>query len=365
MRNMLMLKYCLILLFVLLSYLGAIPMKSDVFYIAACGEEGGIYAYVYDDELVKQVGFYPIANANYMAVSPDKKYMFVSVAGAGTGGVASFKVNADKSLTLLSEVYGEKMGACHLTTNPEGTLLFAANYPQGRLAQYPVKDGVIAQPTLVIQHEGKGPHPNQKNAHAHFTIVSPDKKYLCVVDLGMDAIMAYRLHVDGVHEGDVKATKIVPPGSGPRHLVFTSDGKRAYLLNELASTVTSLTYSDGEFKPVQTVPMLPGAYKGFNGAAAIRLSADEKYLFASNRGYDSIVTYNVLEDGVIAQADLMLCAGSFPRDFNFLSAANKFAIGHEKSGTVFFYSYDAPTGHFTPDGNRLENLPKPIAIFSF
>ncbi|MBQ9367915.1 MAG: lactonase family protein [Victivallales bacterium] len=338
-------------------------MKSKTFYIASCAPEGGIHSYVYEDNHVVETGFFPVANANYIAFSPDKRFLFTSIAAKGIGGIASFKINADDSLEKLCEVVAPEMQACHLCCNPEATHIFTANYPLGRLAQYPLHDGIVGEVEFFVQHPGHGPRADrQENAHAHYTIISPEQKYLCVVDLGVDAIFAYPLTADGIDRDGVKCSKIVPGGSGPRHLVFTQDGKRAYLLNELASTVTSLTYEDGLFSIVQTVPMLPEPYKDFNGAAAIRLTADEKFLLASNRGYDSIVTYRVFDGGILGQSDLTLCAGSFPRDFNFLPSCGKFAIGHEKSNHVYFYGFDPISGRLTPDGNIVRDIPRPICI---
>ena len=338
-------------------------MKSKTFYIASCAPEGGIHSYVYEDDHVVETGFFPVANANYIAFSPDRQYLFTSIAANGEGGVASFRIMPDDSLEKRCEVVSPEMQACHLCCDPAGAHLFTANYPLGRLAQYPLHDGIVGAAEFYVQHPGHGPlQDRQKNAHAHYTIISPDQRYLCVVDLGVDAIFAYPLTPGGIDRDGVKTSRIVPGGSGPRHLVFARDGKRAYLLNELASTIVSLTYEEGCFTQVQTIPMLPGPYKDFNGAAAIRLSADERFLLASNRGYDSIVTYRVFDGGILGQADLTLCAGSFPRDFNFLPSCGKFAIGHEKSSNVYFYTYEPTSGHLTPDGNIIRDIPRPICI---
>ena len=338
-------------------------MKSRTFYIASCAPEGGIHSYVCEDNHIVETGFFPVANANYIAFSPDKQYLFVSIAANNAGGVASFKILPDDSLQKRGEVVAPEMQACHLCCDPSGTHIFTANYPLGRVAQYPLHDGIVEPAELCIQHPGHGPRADrQQNAHAHFTILSPDQRYLCVVDLGVDAIFAYPLTPDGIDRANVKTSRIVPGGCGPRHLVFTQDGKRAYLLNELASTIVSLTYEDGTFSQVQTIPMLPEPYKDFNGAAAIRISADEHFLYASNRGYDSIVTYRIFDGGILGQADLTLCPGSFPRDFNFLPSCGKLAIGHEKSSHVYFYNYEPTSGRFTPDGNIIRDIPRPICI---
>lgn len=338
---------------------------AEFFYIAACAAapDGGIYSYVVKDGCVRQVAFTSIANANYMAFSADKKIMYVSVAGKGNGGVASFKVNGDGTLSVINQRLAPKMGACHLTVAPAGNFLFAANYSEGNVAQYPVKDGVIGECSGVFQHEGKSANARrQASPHAHCTIISPDGKYLCVVDLGIDAIKAYGLSDKGISTEDVKTSPVLPPGSGPRHLVFDKAGKNAYVITELGNTVVSMQYNEGVFTNRQVLSTLPAAFKGVSWGAAIRLDPSGKFLLASNRGYDSIAAYRILEDGLMAPSGLTLCGGSYPRDFNFLPGGKKIAVGHELTNNVFFFDYDAATGTLTPDGNVLNKLPRPIAI---
>ena len=339
-------------------------MKSKPFYIASCAPEGGIHSYVYEDNHVVETGFFPVANANYIAFSPDKQFLFTSIAAKGAGGVASFKINPDDSLKKLCEVVSPEMQACHLCCDPSATHIFTANYPLGRLAQYPLHDGIVGEAQFVVQHPGHGPRTDrQENAHAHFTIISPEQKYLCVVDLGVDAIFAYPLTADGIDRDGVKCSKIVPGGSGPRHLVFTQDGTRAYLLNELASTITSLTYEDGLFRIVQTVPMLPEPYKNFNGAAAIRLSADEKFLLASNRGYDTIVFYRIQPDFSLEEIGSFFTGATFLRDFSFIGDSWVLAVAGETSNDVFFFDVNPETGFPQPNGQVLTALPQPINVF--
>ena len=182
-----------------------------------------------------------------------------------------------------------------------------------------------------------------------------------VIDLGVDALYAYRLDPGrGIDAANPKVSKMTP-GDGPRHLVFDRSGRIAYLANELGNSVTSLTYDDGVFTVIGKVTTLPRFQEGATKVAAIRLSQDERFLFVSNRGYDSIAVYELDGKGGMKPFDLVLSGGSSPRDINFLPGCRWFGAANEFSDTVFFFDCDG-RGRLTPNGCVLR-LPRPLHIF--
>ena len=336
------------------------------FYIAAMSEkpEGGIYRYrMRENAVPEQVGFTPMPGVNYLAFSPDRKFMFSTCIIDGQGGVASYAVGEDGALTFLSSMASGGKSACYVISDPAGEFLYCANYSTGDFSEFRLDgDGRIVERTQLVRHEGRGPNVSrQEGPHTHFTNMTPDGKYLVVIDLGVDALYAYRLAPGrGIAAANPKVSKMTP-GAGPRPLVFARSGRLAYLANELGNSVTSLTYDDGVFTVIGKVTTLPRFQEGATKVAAIRLSQDERFLFVSNRGYDSIAVYELDGKGGMKPFDLVLSGGSSPRDINFLPGCRWFGAANEFSDTVFFFDCDG-RGRLTPNGCVLR-LPRPLHIF--
>lgn len=340
-------------------------MSGAVFYVAAMSEQpdGGIYRYeMRESAAPEQVGFTPVPNANYIAFSPDGKYMYTTCSVEGEGGVASFRIASDGSLAPINTCAAGGRSTCYVITDHSGTFLYAANYSTGTFAEFKLDNGRIVERTQLIQHEGKGPNvARQECAHPHFTGLSPDGRYLCVIDLGIDAIKAYPIDpVKGLNAAGVITSPVRPAGSGPRHLVFDRSGKIAYLLNELGNTVISCRYADGRFEAIETRSTLPALVNVATKAAAVRLSADERYLFASNRGFDSIAVFRLDGKGGMERTSLVLSGGSSPRDINFLPGGKMFAAANEFSDVLVFFDYDGEGG-LTPNG-LIYKLPRPLCV---
>ncbi len=337
-----------------------------MFYVAACTDkpEGGIYRYeMRQSAAPQQVGFTALPDANYLSFSPDGKYMYSTCSAGKDGGVAAFAIDADGALTLLNTCAAGGLSTCYVITDSSGKWLYAANYRGPSVSEFRLEKGRIAERTQVVRHEGSGPNlPRQDAAHPHFTGLTPDGRYLLVVDLGIDAIMAYPIDPDkGLNAAGVIKNPVEPAGSGPRHLIFDRSGKIAYLLNELASTVISYRYADGRFEAIETKSMLPPLTNVYSKASAIRLSADEKFLFASNRGFDSVAVYRLDGKGGMTLHDMVLSGGSSPRDVNFLPGGRMFATANEFSDILVLFDYDAAAGKLTPNGISYK-LPRPLCV---
>lgn len=342
-------------------------MDRNHFYVAACGtgEDAGIYTIDIHEGRHRRLSFLQYVGASYLCYSPDGKFIYLANEDAAEGGVASFAIDG-KDLRLVSQILSPGNRCCHVTVSGDGRFLYAANYGKGQLQEYEVnpKTGEILRMSKMVQHEGCGINPaRQEKAHVHSCYFTPDDKYLISIDLGLDAIDAYPWSpAIGIDESGAKRSVIAPAGSGPRHLVWSKTCcDTAYLLTELLSTITVLHYADGVFTQRQTVDLLPQSLRVYSKASAIRLSPDGRFLYGSNRGYDTIAGYRIGEDGLLSEIGLWFCGGKGPRDFNFIPGGKLFC-GCENSNDAYIFDFDEKTGELRPDGNVIALMPRPICI---
>ena len=224
-------------------------------------------------------------------------------------------------------------------------MVYGANYHKGQVLVYKrLSDGSLELADSDT-HEGSGPHENQASAHVHFTDLTPDQ-YLVTCDLGTDQVVTYDLSEDGKLEK--LDTYTCAPGAGARHLVFHNYYKMAYLICELNSTIEVLIYDGvGQFDHLQTISTLPEDFTGANGTAAIRLSADGKFLYGSNRGHDSIAVYKILKDGSLELVEITPTNGKNPRDFNITPDQNYIIAVHQDSDNATVFKRDIESGKLT------------------
>jgi len=211
------------------------------------------------------------ASPTYLAFDA-ADHLYTVGAENGQGGIAAF----DKDFKLLNHVVEEGAPLCYVAVDEKRDLVYGANYHKGQVLVYKrLSDGSLELADSDT-HEGSGPHENQASAHVHFTDLTPDQ-YLVTCDLGTDQVVTYDLSEDGKLEK--LDTYTCAPGAGARHLVFHNYYKMAYLICELNSTIEVLIYDGvGQFDHLQTISTLPEDFTGANGTAAIRLSADGKFL---------------------------------------------------------------------------------------
>ena len=276
-------------------------------------------------------------NPTYLSFARDGALYTVGATEDG-GGIAAYDANHQ----LLNHVVEEGAPLCYVAVDEERGLVYGANYHKGQVLVYKRQaDGSLALADQVT-HVGSGPHANQASAHAHYADLTPDK-YLVACDLGCDKVLTYEVDADG---------KLAPlasyqsaPGAGPRHIVFHPTAKIAYLICELNSTIEVLIYDGlGQFELLQTISTLPEDHTGFNGTAAIRISNDGQFVYASNRGHDSIAVYKVLGDASLELVEIVSSQGQTPRDF-ILSPDNQFLIAaHQDSDNVTVFARNAETG---------------------
>jgi len=288
--------------------------------------------------------------------------------GKPTGAVSAFSIDPAKgTLTLLNQRPSMGTGPCHLVLDKDGRHLLVANYGSGSVSVLPVgANGQLGAATDVVQHAGKSIHPErQKGPHAHCVTLDRANRFAFVCDLGLDKVLVYRF--------DSQQGKLTPhdppsaqlkPGAGPRHMVFRPDDRFAYVVNELNSTITAFRYDAdaGILHDVQTVSTLPEYFDGPNFPAEIGMHPSGKWVYASNRGHNSVVLFNVdLERGTLTYVEEQGTGGFKPRHFGIEPSAKHLAIGNQDSDTVLVARIDAGNGRLKPSG-VFANAPSPACV---
>lgn len=315
------------------------------------------------------------ASPSFLTLDVKRRLLFSanetdSFAGKPGGGVSAFSIDPSTGkLKPINEQSSMGSRPCHLVLDKTGKNLLVANYNSGNVAVLPVAaDGRLGEATCVVQDTGKGPNPQrQQGPHAHCVTLSPDNRFVFVCDLGTDKVMIYKFDAEqGKLTPNDQPFATVKPGAGPRHIVFHPNGKFAYVINEIDSTITVFVYDPraGALKELQTLSSLPRDYDGRNTAAEIAIAPSGKFLFASNRGHDTVVSFAIdPEKGTLNWVAEQNIGGKTPRHFGIAPSGQQLAICNQDSGTVLMCRIDARNGRLTPSGVFAE-VPSPVcAVF--
>ena len=313
-----------------------------------------------------------IDNPIYFTVNKAKTRLYVAQGAvpdaprASNGSLAVYAIGPDHGLALLDSRPTHFSVPCHISLDREEKALLYAEYSAAHAGVLGLREDGAFEPGegVSVHHEGHGPNAaRQESAHCHCAIATPDNRLMMVCDLGTDAIVAYDLADwrGGLRRAPA-ADIHVAPGSGPRHFVFSPEGRFAFLVNELASTVQAFAYENGVFRALQEpLSMLPADFHGETKAAAIRLCPCGHVLLASNRGHDSIAAFRVADDGTLSAPVISPLTGHFPRDFAFVPDSHLLLVGHKLSDELAVYSFDPDTLAITREAATYA-MPRPLAI---
>ena len=286
---------------------------------------------------------------------------------ANCGGVSTLAIDGRTGgLTLLGQQPSRGASPCYISLDHTGKNVLVANYMGGSVALLPVQpDGQLAPATAFDQHvPPTGPHPNQNIPHAHCLLADPANRFVFAVDLGTDKVYGYRLDA-ARHQWQAAAAPafVAKPGAGPRHLTFHPNGRYAYLVNELNSTVTALAYDPaaGTFGELQTLTTLPAGFTGQNSGADVHVAPDGRFLYTSNRGRNSIAVFAIGADGRLAPVQDVDTQGQTPRNFSLDPSGRLLLVANQNSNNVFTYRVDKQTGRLTPTGQHID-VPSPLFV---
>lgn len=333
------------------------------------GNPDGIHVYKFNSHTGEStlISSTETSNASYFAISPDEKYIYaVNEDANDKGSIAAFSFDKKTGALIFLNKKPSGNHPCYVTISNNGKWVIAGNYTGGSLSVFEVKnDGSLDGPTTTIQHTGSGKDPQrQDRPHVHCTYLSPDNKFLYVPDLGMDKVMVYSF--------DDKTGKLTAasqpflqsePGAGPRHFTFHPNGKYAYLVEELAGTIEAFQNINGSMKHLQRISSLPPDQKGYPGSADIHVSADGKFLYASNRGdFNNIAIYKInAGNGELTNIGFQSTLGKAPRNFNFDPSGNFLLVGNQDSDEIVIFDRNKETGSLNDSGKRIK-VTKPVCL---
>lgn len=312
------------------------------------------------------------ATSSFLAIHPNGQFLYsvddTNFDGKGNGSVRAFAIDRSTGkLTPRNRVASHGATPAHLVVDGRGKNVLVANYNSGSAAVLPVKeDGSLAEASSVVQHSGSGPDPSrQRGPHAHSINVSPDNRFAVVADLGLDNVFVYRFDSDkGLLEPNDPPYVKVAPGAGPRHFAFHRDGRFAYVINEMASTVTAFAYdrSRGVLKELQTITTLPKDFTGRSTTAEVQVHPSGRYLYGSNRGHDSVAVFSIdAREGTLTLVEITPTQGKTPRNFGIDPTGAFLLAAHQDTDNVVVFRVDAKTGRMTPTGQILE-VGSPVCV---
>lgn len=303
-----------------------------------------------------------LRNPSFLAVHPKGRFLYAvgelnDFQGKRAGAISAFALEARTGrLTLLNQQLSGGQGPCHLALDSKGRCVLVANYGSGSVAAFSVqKDGGLAEAAATIQHTGSSVNPQrQTSPHAHHILVDRDDRHALVCDLGLDKVLVYRLNAKrAALVANDPPSAAVSPGAGPRHLTFSPNGKYAYVINELNSTITVFAYDGrrGVLTQKQTISTLPENLSGNNSCAEIEIHPSGDFLFGSNRGHDSIAVFAVDK----ASGKLTLIAhestqGRTPRHFAIDPTGRWLLAENQGTDSVVVFEIDRKAGRLQATG---------------
>jgi 6-phosphogluconolactonase len=335
------------------------------------GGSRGIYASVLDTEqaiLSPAVLAAETPSPSYLCADSGGGHIYAAAEERSGGSVGGWIVQ-DAAIVPGGGVRAAGGGLCHLTTDRRGRLIFAASYSDGTIQTFAVNpDGSPGGLRAVVSHTGSGPvKGRQDRAHPHSVWLTPDEDVLCVCDLGIDKLLSYNIDYEsGMLRHRPDWDIVFPPGSGPRHLVFSPHKNYAFVLTELSREVYGLSFHPEKgFCMVESrrLPEISGDNSEPPLGAAIRVTGDGKYVYASNRGDDSIAVIQVDPQNRMTGIQRFKTQGAHPRDFILCDEDRYLLCANRMSANVVLFSRSPRDGSLAYAG-CLEGIDDPVCLLA-
>jgi 6-phosphogluconolactonase len=357
---------------------GATNVDPYIVYVGTYTVRGsqGIYAYRFDSSSGRLVftGLKAkILNPSFLAIHNNGRLLYAvsevgDYKGLRSGAIRAYRINRKTAaLTLLNEKSSGGPGPCYISLDTSGKYVLVANYQGGSITVLPLlEDGSLRAASAFVQHHGSSVNPTRQNApHAHSITTSPDKRFAIAADLGLDKLFIYRFDTaNGSLVANNPPSAATLPGVGPRHLVFHPGGHVVYVIDEMASAVSMFSYDgrNGTLVPEQTISTLPQGFSGHNEAADIHIDSRGKFLYASNRGFDTISVFAVdAASGRLTLIAEVPSGGKTPRNFAIDPNDKYLIVANEDSDTIVTFAIDPKTGTLHATAN-VAKLPSPVYV---
>ncbi len=369
------------LLIATLSHAAAAKSHAEYFaYIGTYTDQGGnskgIYAYRFDSATQKLTPIGLAAktiNPSFLALHPNQQFLYAvneisNYQGEKSGAVSAFAIDhANGKLTFLNQVASHGTDPCYITIDKTGKYVLVANYTSGSVTVFPIRgDGSLGEASAVVQHTGHGTNPQrQEGPHAHSVDMSADNRFAIVDDLGLDETIVYPFDSSNgsLAVSDARIAK-ADPGAGPRHFAFAPNGQFGYVLHEMSSTITAYSFdtAKGTLTPLQTISSIPKTFTKLDESAEIEVAPSGKFLYASNRGHDSIAVFAINPStGKLTLVEYVPTKGESPRSFEIAPGESMLFAANEKSDNVVLFHIDRHSGRLTPTGQVLE-ISQPVCV---
>lgn len=314
-----------------------------------------------------------VTNPSYLAIDSRHRFLYAvnelkTFEGKKSGTISAFAVDPrSDSLQFLNKKLTHGTDPCHVAIDRSGKAVFVANFMSGSVCALPIRaDGSLQEASTIIQHEGSSVDAKrQSGPHAHSTVLDPANRFAFVPDLGLDRVMSYRLDLE---QATMTPNEIpwleAKPGAGPRHLTFTPDGRYAYIINELDSTMIAAAYQAerGSFQVIQTLSTLPEGFAGTSTCSDIQVSPSGDLVFGSNRGHDSIAIFGINRDtGRLTAQGHQATGGRIPRSFGIDPTGTFLLVANQSSNSIVTFRIDRLHGSLVPTG-LVANVPTPTCL---
>ncbi len=331
--------------FILIAIFAVTTLSAQpLVFVSSSGGEGnkGMLVYHLQDGALKPLfASGEVASTNYHNLHPNGQYLYA----VGNDLVYAYRLLDRGKLQLINQQPSMHRGPCYVSIDHTGRWAMIANYSGGSVVVYPLgHDGALGDAVGAVMHQGSSVNEQrQKEPHPHLITTCPENKYVLVPDLGTDRIVVYRLDHDSGLLID-HSHGVATPGSGPRHLEFHPHLPFVYVANELLSTVSVYRWQEGKMTPLATYAMLPDDFSGTNSAADIHITSDGRYLYASNRGHNSLAGYSIDSDGLLSPIGWFPTGGELPRNF-YITPDDQFVfVANHRSDNIVQFRLDLMSG---------------------
>lgn len=294
-----------------------------------------------------------IDNPSFLTYAPNRKYLY-STNGTDSGFLSSYKINKNGSLSVLNRVSSEGKGPCHISINDAGTRVAISNYGGGTVSIYPVNsNGSLNKASQVFNH-----NTETETSHAHSAQFFKDE--LFVADLGRNAIYQYVLK-NNAYQLKSEALVEVTGNPGPRHFTLTKDGNYIYVINEYGASITSIKRTENGFEHIDEDDTLEPTFKDANKCADIHLSKNERFLYGSNRGENTIAAFKRnVNTGEIERIQNISVHGDWPRNFTLDPTGKFLLVANKNSQNIAVFSIDKTTGKLS--FLNATKVPEPVCL---